>query len=379
MKKKLLFTILNVALFLNSYSQEASLYLEGLVEPSAIINRGTMLYVQGYNNLYQVDTTSPTPTAISIYSPATNFYMSNLTISGSIMYISEENYDADNDVSLGSRIISLDLDNLAAPINVIYTTTQYVSSLAIKDGIIYFSSETDPFDGDNFIVQIYKIDSTAPIPTSTVTLLVDNLSASEQADDMAFYSNNLLISVGGLGKVFGFDTTDTVIEVSEYFDASFNKELYVNGNILFLTAANSVVTKQLDIASPTISTVALNTIYQDSNNGIPFLANFRDVVLIGDKIYMTLLNQGRVVTVQNESFLNTNSFDLSKISIHNSQSEVIIFGLEDNQKAELYNLSGQLLTTKNVSSIDNLIDISSFSKGVYTIKLENQKIFKFIK
>ena len=370
---------MNVALFLNSYSQEASLYLEGLVEPSAIINRGTMLYVQGYNNLYQVDTTSPTPTATSIYSPATNFYMSNLTISGSIMYISEENYDADNDVSLGSRIISLDLDNLAAPINVIYTTTQYVSSLAIKDGIIYFSSETDPFDGDNFIVQIYKIDSTAPIPTSTVTLLVDNLSASEQADDMAFYSNNLLISVGGLGKVFGFDTTDTVIEVSEYFDASFNKGLYVNGNILFLTAANSVVTKQLDIASPTISTVALNTIYQDSNNGIPFLANFRDVVLIGDKIYMTLLNQGRVVTVQNESFLNTNSFDLSKISIHNSQSEVIIFGLEDNQKAELYNLSGQLLTTKNVSSNDNLIDISSFSKGVYIIKLENQKIFKFIK
>lgn len=378
MKKKLLFTILSFALFINSNAQQEALsYLSGLIEPSAIINQGAMLYVQGYGNLYQVDTTSPTPTATSIYSPEPNFYMTNLTISGSIIYISEENYDAVADVSLGSRIISLDLNNLAAPINVIYTTTQYVSSLAIKDGIIYFSSETTPDINDDFTVQIYKIDSTITNPPAT--LLVSNLSASEPVDDMAFYNNNLLISVGGLGKVFGFDTTDTVIVVTEYLNnLNFNKGLYVNGNKFFMAEANLIGTKQLDITS-SLSYVAQNTIYQDSNSGIPFSANFRDVVLIGDKIYMTLLNQGRVVTLQDASFLNANEFDLSKISIHNSQNEVVVSGLEYNQTAVLYNLSGQLLTTKNLSANENLIDISSFSKGVYILKLDNQKIFKFIK
>lgn len=378
MKTKLLVTILSSVFFLNSYAQqEATSYLSGLVEPSAIINQGTMLYVQGYNNLYQVDTTLPTPTPTSIYSPATNFYMTNLTISGSIIYISEENYDAVADISLGSRIISIDLNNLSAPVNVIFSTPQYVSSLAIKDGIIYFSSETDPDINDDFIVQIYKIDSTITNPPAT--LLVSNLSASEEANDMAFYSNNLLISVGGLGKVFGFDTTDSVIVVSEYLNnLNFNKGLYINGNSLFLSEGNLIRTKQLNITS-SLSSVAQNTIYQDTNGGIPFNANFRDVVLIGDKIYMTLLNQGRVVTVQDANFLVTNEFNSTKISIHNSQNEVVVSGLENNKTATLYNISGQLLATKNLSVNENSIDVSSFSKGVYILKLDNQKIFKFIK
>lgn len=378
MKKKLLFTILSVTFFLNSSAQQEALsYLSGLVEPSAIINQGTMLYVQGYGNLYQIDTTSPTPTATSIYSPAANFYMTNLTISGSIMYISEENYDEVADVSLGSRIISLDLNNLSAPVNVIFSTTQYVSSLAIKDGIIYFSSETEPDINDDFTVQIYKIDSAIINPTAT--LLVSNLSASEPVDDMAFYNNNLLISVGGVGKVFGFDTTDATIIVTEYLNnLNFNKGLFVNGNSLFLAESNLIGTKQLNITS-SLSYVAQNTIYQDSNEGVPFFANFRDVVLIGDKIYMTLLNQGRVVTFQDESFLNTNDFNSAKMSVHNTQNELVVSGLEDYQTAVLYNLSGQLLTTKVLSITDNLIDISLFSQGIYILKLDNQKVFKFIK
>lgn len=378
MKTKLLLTFSSIIFFLNSYSQqEASSYLSNLVDPSAIISQGTMLYVQGYDNLYQVDTTLGTPVATSIYSPAPNFYMTNLAISGSMIYISEENYDEVADEFLGSRIIAIDVNNIAAPVNVIYTTTQYVSSLALKDSFIYFSSETDPDINDNFIVQIYKIDSTVTNPTAT--LLVSNLSQNEEANDMAFYNNNLLISVGGVSKVYGFDVTDTVIVVSEYLSGlSFNKGLCVNGNRLFLTEAHLIGTKQLDVTE-SLDYVAQNTIYQDTNGGTPFFANFRDVALIGDKIYMTLLNQGRVVTVQNPSFLTTSEFNSVAVSIHNSQSELVVSGLEDNQIAELYTISGQLVTRQTVSLNENSIDISSFSKGVYIVKLENQQTFKFIK
>ena len=378
MKTKLLLTLSSFVFFLNSYAQqEASSYLSNLVDPSAIISQGTMLYVQGYDNLYQVDTTLGSPVATSIYSPAPNFYMTNLAISGSMIYISEENYDEVADEFLGSRIIAIDLNNIAAPVNVIYTTTQYVSSLAIKDSFIYFSSETDPDINDNFIVQIYKIDRTVTNPTAT--LLVSNLSENEEANDMAFYNNNLLISVGGVSKVYGFDVTDAVVVVSEYLSGlSFNKGLCVNSTTIFLTEANRVGTKQLDITE-SLDYVAQNTIYQDSNGGTPFLANFRDVALIGDKIYMTLLNQGRVVTVQDPSFLTTPEFNSTAVSIHNSQSELVVSGLEDNQIAELYTISGQLLTRQTVSLNGNSIDISSFSKGVYLVKLENQQTFKFIK
>ncbi len=378
MKTKLLFTFLSITFFLNSYSQqEASNYLSGLQEPSAIISQGTMMYVQGYKNLYQVDTTLPTPVANSIYSPPANYYMTNLTIIGSTIYISEENYDEVAGEFYGSRIISIDLNNLVAPATVVFTTTQYVSALTINGTFLYFSSESDPDVNDNFIVQIYRINTAVTNPPAT--LLVSNLCENEAVDDMAFYNNNLLISVGGLGKVFGFDTTDAVPNVTEYLSGlNFNKGFTINANRLFLTQAHFVGTKQLDIVA-SLTNVAKNTVYQDTFNGSQFFANFRDTVLIGDKLYMTLLNQGRVVMVQDPSFLATNEFNLNAISIYNSQTEVYVSGLENNQKANLYNLSGQLLTTKNLSIDKNSIDISSYPKGVYLLKLENKTAFKFIK
>jgi hypothetical protein len=380
MKTKLLFTVLCFAFYSHSFSQlEASGYLSNLEEPSGMINQGNILYVQGPKNLYQVNTALTSPAAATIYTAATNFYMTNLAISGNVIYISEENYDEVADEFLGSRIIALDLNNLAAPVNVVYTSTQYVSSLAIKDAIIYFSSETDPDEDDNFTVQIHKIDSTLPNPTATV--LVSNLSENEEANDMAFYNNNLLISVGGVGKVFGFDASDEVIVASEYINnLNFNKGLFVTGNSLFLAEANLIGTKQLDITA-SLTPVAKNTLYQDIYNGVPFNANFRDVVLIGNTLYMTLANQGRVVAVQDESFLSANEFDadLNTISIYNTTTEIVVSGLESNQTAALYNLSGQLLVTKNLSFNDNSMDVSSYPKGLYFLKLENQKIFKLIK
>lgn len=379
MKTKLLFTFLCTVIFTSAYSQiEASNYLANLIEPSGMVNQGTTLYVQGLTNLYQINTTAATPAATSIYTPAANYYMSNLAISGNLIYISEEHYDVVEDESLGCRIVTLDLNNLTAAVNVIYTTTQYISSLAIKESIIYFASETTPDANDNYTVQIHKIDSSIPNPTATI--LVSNLCANKAANDMAFHNNNLLISVGGLGKLFGFDITDSIIVVSEYMsNLNFNKGLFVTGSNLFLTEGNQVGTKPLNVTS-TMNYVAKNTFYQDVINGNSFNANFRDVVLIGDKLYMTLLTQGRVVTVQ-DATLSTNEFNLDSntISVYNSKTELVVSGLENNQTATVYNLSGQLLITKNVSANQNSIDISGYPQGLYLLKLDNQNVFKFIK
>lgn len=377
MKTKLLFTILFISIFSASYSQqEATDYLSNLEEPSAIINKGNILYVQGPKKLYEINTASGSPTANVIYISENDFYMSNLTISGNIIYISEENYIESTNTYIGSRIITLDTNNPGASVNVIYTTPQYVSALAITGSTIYFSAETAPDAEDKFTVQVKKIDSTNP---AVAEIVVNNLTQDKEATDMAFYNNNLMISVGGHGKVFGFDITDPVISVSEYMSSlNFNKGLFVDGNNVFIAEGNLIGTKPLN-AQASLTYVAQNTTYKDNINGI-FNANFRDVVLIGDKLYMTLLNQGKVVTVQDSSLSNDKfNEDLKTVSIYNSKTSLTVSGLENNHTATIYNISGQLIATKALSSNENSIDLSSFNNGAYILKLDNQQTFKFIK
>ena len=379
MKTKLLCAFLSIASFSISYSQqEASSYLSGLVEPSGIINQGNMLYVQGPKNLYQMNTETDNPTPNMVYASGTDFYMSNLALDGSVLYISEENYVEANDEFVGCRIIALDLNNLASPPTVVYVTTQYVSSLAVKDGFIYFSSETTPTGDDNFTVEIHKIASTVPSPVATV--LISNLTEDNEVSDMSFYGNDLLMSVGGDSKIYSYDVTGTATTATELLTGlSFNKGVFVSGNALFTAEGNSIKRRLFDAISNQTS-VALNTTYQDSNNGIPFNANFRDVVLIGDKLYMTLQNQGRVMMVQ-DATLSAGEFgtEAKGVSIYNSKTDLKVTGLETSQTANVYNLSGQLLLTKQVSANENAMDISSFSEGVYLLALDNQKVFKFIK
>lgn len=377
MTAKLLLAFLSIGFF-NAYAQQEAIdYVSNLAEPSAMVSQGTTLYVQGIGNIYKINTTVPDPNPTVIYTAPTDFYMTNLTISGTTMYISEENYSESTDTFLGCRIISLDLTNLTAPANVIYTTMQYVSSLTANGSFIYFSSETDPDGEDNFTVQIHRINTAVVNPTATV--LVSNLSSNYEARDMTFYNNNLLISVGGEGKVFGFDTTVAPIVVSEYFSGlNFNKGIFVNGSSIFVTEGNLVGTKNLNTANA-LTYVAKNTTYQDIN-GTPFNANFRDVVLIGDKLYMTLLNQGKVVVIQ-DADLSTTDFDhLNTISIYNSKTTLTVSGLESSQNVTIYNISGQKIISAKLSEVENNIDINVLRSGIYILKIDSHnKAFKFVK
>lgn len=378
MRTKLLFTLLSFATYFNSFAQiEATDYISGLIEPSAMVHQGNILYVQGTKNLYKIDTSLPIPTATVIYTAPVNFYMTNLTINNNLIYISEENYIEATDTYIGCRIISIDVNNLSNQA-VIFLTTEYVSSLAILASDLYFTSETAPDGDDNFTVQVKKIDLTVTNPPATI--IVSNLTTNEAANDMTFYSNNLLVSVGGQSKVFGFDVTDAVITVTDYLTGlNFNKGMFVNNNTLFIAEANLIKKTQLNVSS-SLTSVAQNTTYQDTFNNIPFNANFRDVVLIGDKLYMTLLSQGKVVFIQ-DATLSTPAFnsDLNGVSIYNSKTLLTINGLETDKAATIYTISGQQISNKTVSPDANTIDIQSLSTGVYVLKLADGQTFKFVK
>ncbi|RZK12190.1 MAG: T9SS type A sorting domain-containing protein [Flavobacterium sp.] len=378
MKTKLLCAFLSIAFFIDSYAQvEASSYMTDLDEPSAIVNQGNVLYVQGPKEIYRIDTALDNPQATVVYTAPTDYYMSNLAVDGNKLYVSEEHYDDELDAFYGGRILSIDLTVAAVEPVVIYTTTRYVSALAFKDGFIFFASETDPVGDDNFIVQLQRIDTSVADPLPS--LFVDLLTQDNEVNDMHFDGNVLLMSVGGDSVVYSHDITSGSGSATAMLTGlSFNKGLFVSGNALFTAEGNSIRMRSLDNAS-TWTSIAKNTTFQDSNNGVPFNANFRDVVLIGDKLYMTLQNQGRVMMIQDANLSAKDFESLKGISIYNSRTELNITGLERNNMATIYSISGQELVSKQVSASANSFDISSFSTGVYLVKLDNGKVFKFVK
>ena len=146
MKTKLLFAFLSMAFFTTSYAQlEATSFMTDLDEPSAIVNQGNVLYVQGPKEVYSIDTALENPPATVVYSAPTDFYMTNMAVDGNKLYVSEEHYDDELDEFYGGRILSIDLTDAAVEPTVIYTTTRYVSALAFKDGFIFFASDRMPF------------------------------------------------------------------------------------------------------------------------------------------------------------------------------------------------------------------------------------------
>jgi len=384
MKTKLLFALLSFALFSNSYSQiKDSDYQSSLINPSKIINQGNVLYIQGDKNLYKIDTGSSSPIPTTIYSPSTNFYINNLTINGSVIYLSEENYDKTVDKSYGSRIVAIDLNNLSVPANVIYTTTQYVSSLAVKGDYMYFTSETSPDANDKYTLQVHKINYTQPNPVATI--IVNNLTKDNGANDMAFYSNNLLILVGRQGKIYGFDTTDSVINVTSYYtkediNTPAPTGFYVNGNDLFVAEGNVIKRKQNIDSNAMFYPIATNITSKPTKKTAISYPPFEDVVVISDRLFMTSTDQGKVTTVQDSS-LSKDEFiqDLNTVFIYNSKTKLVVSGLKNNEKAMVYNLSGQLIITKELSENENSINLSLLNEGTYLLKLGNQKTFKFIK
>jgi hypothetical protein len=96
-------------------------------------------------------------------------------------------------------------------------------------------------------------------------------------------------------------------------------------------------------------------------------------------------NTNSMVTVnvipQTITGINDNSTDKSYILFPNPAINTInIGGLENTAKAEVYDISGKLLLTKQLNT--NQIDISSLAKGLYFIKLstaEGSVVRKFVK
>ncbi|GIZ10181.1 T9SS type A sorting domain-containing protein [Flavobacterium sp. UMI-01] len=382
MKTKLLSLLFLLVFSTITYSQtEGTDYASGMDDPTIMVANGTDLYVMGATNIYKIDTTSPTPTPVSIYNTAADHYLVNICINGNTMYMAQENYQVSTDSFLGGRIFSLNLSNLLAPASLIFTSPEYISSLTNNGSIIYFTSETltNPPSFEPFTTHVDKIDASTPSPIAET--IIANLNTDSVARDIQFYNNQLFISSADDSVIFNIDVTQGTPTAQTLLSGlSFNRGIFLHNNVLYFAGGHLINKFPLDSSLSSPIAVAKNTTYQDSNNGSPFNANFRDVAIIGNTIYMTLSNQGKVLKVVDTS-LGTDEFasNFNDITIYNTKNKLYASGFEDTVNTTIYNLSGQKLISKKLSPNNNLIDISTLSKGVYLFNIENQKTVKFIK
>ncbi|WP_081669565.1 T9SS type A sorting domain-containing protein [Winogradskyella psychrotolerans] len=381
MKTKLLTLLLFVLISTTMQSQTNTTdYVSGVIGAKSLTINGTDMYVLGSENIYSIDTTLNNPVPTVIYTVPNDFFLVNFTINGNLIYIALENYVQATDAFLGGKIVALDVNNLSNPVEDIYTTGEYISAITNDGSTLYITAETltNPPSFDPFITHLDEIDSSISNPTAQ--LVVNNVTDTSVVTGITFDNGDIYLASSDDNEILKIDVYQSNPTVDLLTDFTFSRGLFKSGNELYLSYG-SLITK-IDITDPSAGStaIAVNATYQDTNpnDGTQFFANFRDVILVGNKVYATLANQNKVVQAI-DATLSTNEFDVVDMSIYNDKNNIYVNGLNRLKETQIFNVSGQLLMNKTVSPNSNSIDISTLSSGIYVMTVDNQKTFKFIK
>ncbi|MFS4481611.1 T9SS type A sorting domain-containing protein [Hyunsoonleella sp. 2307UL5-6] len=87
------------------------------------------------------------------------------------------------------------------------------------------------------------------------------------------------------------------------------------------------------------------------------------------------------LTISSVTTLSSNEFNKTNASIYPNPARLAVnirANITD-KKAHIYNVSGKLLATKNITGDFNSVDVSRLSPGMYFLVLDSGSSFKFIK
>ncbi len=368
-----------------SFSQVATDYISGLNGPTKMIADGTTIYLNGWENIYTIDTTAGTPTANLIYTLPANFYAYKTLKLGNNLFILVENWIEATDTFVGMQIVKLDVTNVGAGTQTVINSPNFIASFALVGNTIYYSNEVET-SPDVYSTDIYSIDATqsSPIPT----LEYANIGLNDVAvDDVEVYNNVLYISSGGAEKIIKFDLSASSPAPVDYLnttDLNFNKGIFITSTgYLYVTNAHEIEKIDINNSAASLDFVGSQTTYQDTFNGTPYLANFRDVVLIGNTLYMTLEEQGKVLTLTNAT-LEASNFSKENIKIYpNPTNSILNLDLSNEievDKVVIIDITGKIVLQQNQNLVQ--INVEKLEKGLYIIEVYSQNnkfTSKFIK
>lgn len=377
---------LSFILFLSisfSFSQGISEYLSGLNSPTKMLVDGTTIYLNGWDNIYTIDTSVSTPTATLIYTLPPDFYAYKTLKLGNNLFILVENWVEATDTFIGMEIVKLDLTNVGAGTQSVISSSNFIASFALVGNTIYYSHEEET-SHDVYSTDIYSFDATqsAPIPI----LEYSDIGLNDvSVDDVEVYNNVLYISSGGAEKILKFDLSSSSSVPEEYLNTSvlnFNKGIFItSAGYLYITNAHEIAKIDVNNSAAALEVIGSQTTYQDTFNGNPYFANFRDVVLIGNKLYMTLEDQGRVMTIT-DATLETPNFTEDALRFYPNPviSDLLLINNTDFNEFELYDSTGRKVKYGNIEF--DTINFSQLGTGIYFLNLKGnnkQNNFKIIK
>lgn len=366
-------TLLLVLLLLSSYSfsQEITDYLSGLNNPTKMIIDGTTIYVNGWEDIYTIDTSSGSPSANLIYTLPNDFYAYKTEKLGNNLFILVENYIEATDDFFGSRILKLDLTDIASGTQTVVSTPRFISSFTLTGNTIYYSEE-DQTAPDVYTTDIYSFDATQNSPTPS--LIRDDIGLdSDAVNDMEVYNNSLYISSGHAEKILKLDLSSNSLE--DYLsnpDISFNKGINISAaGDLYICNAHNLVKIDLNNPGASLQHIGENTTYFDDEGSGPFNANFRDVVLIGNTAYLTLENQGRIVTLSDATLsISKLSNDALKIYPNPVTSNLYLGNNIDFKEFELFDITGKKVLYGTIKF--NSINFNGVETGIYILNLKSE-------
>ncbi|WP_026976419.1 T9SS type A sorting domain-containing protein [Flavobacterium tegetincola] len=384
MKIKLLSLFFVLLLSNTIYSQTNTTdYASGLTDATYLKMNGTDMYVLGSQNIYKIDTAASNPTPTVIYTVPSGFSLVHFTINANLLYVALENYIAATETFLGGKIIAVDVNNLSNPAQDIYTTSEYISSVTNVGATLYITAETllNPPSFEPFMTHLDVIDASVASPTAQT--LVTNVTNTSVIGGSVYDNAIVYLSSQDDDEILSINVSQAVPTVTTFQTFSFSRGLFKLNNELYMS--NGSLIKKIDVTNPSAgsNSVAVNAAYQDTNpnDGSLFFANFRDVVVVGNTIYATLKNQGKVVQAV-DTTLDTKDFNnqLSEISLYNNQNQVSVNGLTDESyNVRIYSLTGAEMIEQNISPDENSIDISQLSNGMYLLTIDDQQTYKFAK
>lgn len=369
---------LSIIFFLSvsfSFSQVATEYISGLNNPTKMLADGTTIYVNGWENIYTIDTSSGSPSANLIYTLPTNFYAYKTLKLGNNLFILVENWIESTDTFVGMQIVKLDLTNIAAGTQTVINSPNFIASFALVGNTIYYSNEIET-SPDVYTNNIYSFDATQSSPTSTLEYA--NIGLNDvPVDDVEVYNNVLYISSGGAEKILKFNLSSSTAVPEEYLttsDLNFNKGIFITPTgYLFVTNAHEIEKIDVNNSSATLDFVCSQTTNFDIFHGNPYLANFRDVILIGNTLYMTLEEQGKILKFTNAT-LGKSSFSNEKINTSpNPTASILNLNFSNDvtiDKIMVIDMSGKTVLQQNQNFTQ--INVEKLAKGLYIIEVHSQ-------
>lgn len=355
-------TFLGLILFcaLTAIAQPTDFITSGIVAPQRLLVSGNNVYVKGENTIYVVDVSQTTPIATPIFTAGLHQYLANFTLSGTLLYVAIETLDATETQSVNNTISKIDLLNTGAGAVSLYSTGNgdYISALTISANTLFFTVEKATTELSSFDVTI-----TNPVPTTIV-------SGLGIVEDIEFKNNIVYASDRTNQKVYTIDTASATPTLVTLANLNFNKGIFINNDDIYITDSNQVKKGSLSTAAP----IPLDVIGTNSDSD-----NFRDVVLIGNKMYLALEEDHKIVTIV-DATLSNKEFESSGFSLLNSNDSLTLNGLDSKQKVSIYNLLGKAVIDADLEASNNSLSIANLSAGVYVLKLNDTGAsIKFVK